>query len=339
MSEEKFNRGVGLDVGTMNFLSARKSGDKVVTKKMRDAFLDLESTSKQFLKLSGVNYIEKNDSIIIVGDEALHVANLFNREVRRPLKDGMISNQELDSYDVISLMVEQLLGTPVCEKEICYFSVPAAPIDVPDRDVIFHEGVFRRIIQELGYDARPFNEAAAICFSEASKDNFSALTMSFGAGLTNIALTFKTMTTMTFSLSRAGDWIDANTAKASNTTASRIAALKEKEADLLDFHTGDPRFLRSREALQVYYKALIDYTLDHVEKEFKKIADTITIPEPLPLIIAGGTSMAKNFVPFFRQEFEKRKAKFSIPIKEIRHATDPLGSVAKGLLVNASINY
>ena len=34
-------RGVGLDIGTMNLVSARRSGKAIDTRRMRDAFLDL----------------------------------------------------------------------------------------------------------------------------------------------------------------------------------------------------------------------------------------------------------------------------------------------------------
>jgi hypothetical protein len=323
----------------MTVISARKNDEgKVVIKSMRDAFLDLDISTKRFLKLSNVNYIEKDDKIFIVGEEALHVANMFNREVRRPLSQGVISSAEIDSYDILSLMIEQLLGKPKCENEICYFSVPASPIDNPGQDVIFHEKVFKRLIGELGYDARPFNEASAICFSEANKDGFTSLNLSFGAGLVNCSIVYRTLSIMEFSIARSGDWIDACTAKATNTTASRIAVLKEQEADLMNFSQGDPSTLRSREALLVYYRALIDYVLDSIEKEFQKVQSKVLLPEPIPLIIAGGTSLAKNFVPFFKQEFEKR-TKFPIAIKEIRHAENPLNAIANGLLVNACINY
>lgn len=339
MAENKGSMGVGLDVGTMNLLSARKDAKgKVVIKKMRDAFLDLDSSSKQFLKLSSVNYIERDGQMVIVGDEALHVANMFNREVRRPLSQGVLSNTEMDSYEVLSLMIEQLLGKPKCKEEICYFSVPAEPIDNPGQDIIFHEGVFKRLVEELGYAAHPMNEAAAITFSEAAEEGFSALTMSFGAGMCNCALTFRTMSSMQFSLARGGDWIDAQAARAVGSTASKIAALKEKEADLTDYKAGDAKNLRAREALMVYYKALIDYTFDNVVSEFKKLAGDVDLPDKIPLIVSGGTSLAKNFVPFFKEQFEARKD-FPIAISEVRHASDPLGSVAKGLLVNASINY
>ena len=325
--------GVGLDVGTMNFLSARteESGD-VAVRRMRDAFLDLESSHKRFLKLSDINYIEKGDRVLIVGDEALDVANMFQREVRRPMKRGLISNSEMDSAEVLSLMIEQLLGTPRVDNEVCYFSVPEAPMDDPSQDIIFHEGVFTRMIGEVGYDARPMNEAAAICFSEAQKDGFSALTFSFGAGMVNCALTYRTITTMTCSVARGGDWIDSNVARAVNMTASKVASIKEKEADLMAASNGN----NTLEALTVYYRNLIKYALDNVERKLRM--DNVEVPSAIPLIIGGGTSMAKNFVPFFEQEFRKRK-NFPVEISEIRHASNPLGAVAKGLLVNARLSY
>ena len=331
--------GCGLDIGTMNLLSARRGEDGTVSvKRMRDAFLDLDTNTKQFLKLSDVNYIEKGDKIVVVGDDAIHIANVFNREVRRPLSQGVISNREVDSYEVLALMVEQLLGKPQAENEICYYSVPAAPVDKPGQDIIFHEGVFKRIVGDYGYDARPFNEAAAICLAECAKEGFTALTLSFGAGMVNCALTFKTIPAMQFSLARGGDWIDAQAAMAVDSTASRIATLKEKEADLLDYKNGDPKNLRAREAIMVYYKALIEYALGKITVEFKKVQGTVQLPDAIPLIVSGGTSMAKNFLPFFQQTFAGVKG-FPIDISEVRQASDPMGAVAKGLLVNASVNY
>ena len=79
--------GVGLDIGTMNIVSARRKDDgQVETSRMRDAFLDLDAGAKRMLKLSGVNFIDHgDDGIIVVGDAAMEMANVFGREARRPL--------------------------------------------------------------------------------------------------------------------------------------------------------------------------------------------------------------------------------------------------------------
>ena len=44
---------VGLDIGTMNIVSARQNKEgKIVTKRIRDAFVDLPISAKKMLKLN-----------------------------------------------------------------------------------------------------------------------------------------------------------------------------------------------------------------------------------------------------------------------------------------------
>ena len=148
-SEKKQKKGCGLDAGTMNLVAARQGAKGIETKRIRDAFLDLPVESKKMLKLSGVSYVEKEDELLILGDAALETANIFGREARRPLQAGLVAAGEMDALEVLGLLVRNVLGEPKEEGEACYFSVPAAPIDQPDKDVIYHQGVFERIIEEL----------------------------------------------------------------------------------------------------------------------------------------------------------------------------------------------
>ena len=331
MSKQKY--GVGVDLGTMNIVSARKGSKGVDIRRIRDAFLDLDLSAKKMLKLSGVDFIERENEILLVGDVALETANVFGKEARRPLSQGLISAGEIDAIEVLGILVRHVLGDPKFENEVCYFSVPAAPVDDASRDVIYHAGVFERIISECGYDAVASNEAMAIIFSNCAKEGFSGLSISFGAGMCNIALAVNTIEGLVFSVARGGDWIDAGSAKATGSTVSKITAIKEGGVDLLNPKT------REEEALAVYYKSLINYCLSHVSKEFRKIQGKFSLPKPIPLVISGGTSKAGGFVEFFKQVFEKQKKRFPFEISEIRQATDPLNAVAQGLLIQAMQEY
>jgi len=156
-----------------------------------------------------------------------------------------------------------------------------------------------------------------------------------GAGMVNTSLLYQTMIGMSFSVSRAGDWIDQSAARAVGTTATRIMAVKERGVDLLNPAEGDPKYIREREAIVVYYRNLIHYVIDNIKKEFKRDNSKIELPNDIPWIISGGTTLAKNFQKFFEQEFEKERATFPIGISEIRMANDVLNDVAKGLLIAA----
>lgn len=339
-ANEEFHRGVGLDIGTMNLISSRKKkSGEVVNKRMRDCFLDFDSDAQKMLSMSDVSYIEYDDSLIILGDPAMNMAKTFNRELRRPLSGGLISPGEVDAEEVLSILIENVIGDPQEEDEVCYFSVPANPVDKPDQNIVYHKSVFTKVLEELGYDARPANEAMAIIYSNCADSMFSGIGISFGSGMVNCALSYKTMNALEFSLAKGGDWIDKNSAVQTGSTASKMCSIKEKGLDLRDPSKGDEQQERQREALTAYYKELIRYALKNIEKEFKKVQDDVELPEAIPLVVSGGTSMATGFVKLFEEVFEKKRKKFPIEVSEIRHADDPMNAVAQGLMVQAMQEY
>jgi len=329
--------GCGLDCGTMNFVSARRTDEGVVTRRMRDAFLDLPLDSKKMLKLGGVNYVTMGEgddkALVVVGDAAMEYANLLSKPVRRPLQAGLIAAGEIDAIEVLGVLIKHVLGEPVVEGEYCYFSVPAAPVDDPTKNVIYHQGVLDRIISECGYTPVPSNEALAIIYAETAKDGFSGIGISMGSGMSNVALAIGTVEGLAFSVGRGGDWIDAGAATATGATPEKICALKEAGIDLMA-----PKN-RTEEAICVYYKHHIQYVLEVFLAEFVKIKDKFAIPKPIPIVVGGGTSKPENFMEFFQQVFDRMKRKFPIEISEIRHASSPLNAVAHGLLIQAGQEY
>lgn len=327
---EKLELGVGLDIGTMNIVAARKRNGKTSYKRVRDAFLDLDMEAKRSLKMSKVDYVEQDGNLVVLGDSALTMANLFKREARRPLSRGVIAAGEMDAQSILGLLVHNVLEDPQEEGEHCFYSVPAAPIDDPTQDVIFHTEVFRKIIRDKGYTAHPMNEAMAIIYSQCGADNFSGLAVSFGAGMANIALSYQANNAMEFALARGGDWIDAQSARAVGKTASQMCALKEKGIDLRAPNG------REEQAVALYVRALINYSLQNIAAQFKRVANDVSLPEPIPFVVSGGTSKAEGFLDLFKEEFELVRKKFPIQVTEIRHAKDPLQAVAEGMLVLAA---
>jgi actin-like ATPase involved in cell morphogenesis len=330
----------GLDIGTSFLVSATKDSKNddspVEIKSIRDAFLDVDADQSiiNMLKMSNFSYIQEEDNIYIIGEPALSIANLLKREVRRPLSQGVISSGEYDAEKMLIILLKDILKKPSYDNEPVFFSIPAESID-KDMDVVYHEAIFKKIIESFGYRAVSMNEAAAIVYSNCASNGFTAMSSSLGAGMVNTALVYQTMVGMAFSISRSGDYIDQSAAKAVGSTATRLMSIKEKGVNLLDPTDGNPKQMREREAIIVYYRNLIHYMINSVKKEFKKEDNKVELPDEIPWIISGGTAKAKNFLEFFKREFEKERKSFPIGISEIRMANDPLGDVAKGLLIAA----
>ena len=317
---------IGLDIGTMNIVSATQEGSQVVTKRIRDAFLDVPLKAKNMLKLSGVSFIEKKNNLFILGDAALEMANIFGREARRPISKGLVSPNEMEGIEILAHMIKSVVGD---KKGKCYYSVPAPPLDAPNKDIIYHTQIFKKIVEDCGLEAIPSNEAMAIVFAEASKESFSALSFSFGSGMTNIAVANYGIESMSFSIERGGDWIDAGAGVSIGNTQARMCAIKESGLDLMN-----PKG-REQEALGFYYRELIEYCLDWVAQEFRRRKLVNTLGRKIPIIISGGTSTATSFLDFFKMVFERQAHRFPFEISEIRAASDPFNAVAKGLLIQA----
>lgn len=320
---------LGLDVGTGNLCCARSDSDKInIT---RNVFLPINNDEISISELSDISYVTSDDGLFIIGEDAFKFANIFAQEVSRPMESGLISAKEIDAIDVITLIVKNLIGDIKDLDCFCTYSVPAAAID-KTRSVTYHERVFGRILSSLGINHKSLNEGMAIIYSECSKEKFSGVGLSFGAGMVNCIFSVKGIEALSFSTARSGDWIDNSTAESLGMVPNRVTSIKEKHLNLEKGFSNEKNKKRRRvlEALKYYYESLMKYTIKRMIKEFEDKVD-IEIDEEIPIVIAGGTSLPQGFLNLFKQVISNYELPFNI--SEIRMAENPLTAVSNGLLV------
>lgn len=320
---------IGFDVGTGTLQAARSDRDDVNI--MRNVFLQLNKDEITISDLSDINYIENDNNIYIIGNDAFRLANIFGKEVSRPMESGLISNKEINAIDVVTIMVKSVLGEIKDKDVYISYSVPAEAID-EGRSVTYHEKVFGRIFASLGANYKPINESMAIIYSECAKEKFTGIALSFGAGLCNVCLSYKGIESFKFSTSRSGDWIDKQTSESLNMVKNRVTNIKEKNLDLKLGFDGEQnkKIKRVLESLTYYYNSMIEYTIKRIIKEFNENVDT-ELEEPICIVLSGGTSLPNGFLELFKTIISKYEMPFEI--SEIRRATNPLTAVASGLLV------
>src|SRR3989442_12628761 len=79
----KLRAGKGLDVGTANLLSAVQDYEgNVIIKVQRNAFIDIEQNdfTRNMLTKMDVQYVILNNKMVVIGDPAFDLANIYNRE-------------------------------------------------------------------------------------------------------------------------------------------------------------------------------------------------------------------------------------------------------------------
>ena len=143
----------------------------------------------------------------------------------------------------------------------------------------------------------------------------------------NVCLAYKAVPAITFSSSRGGDWIDNNVADSMGVPASQVCAVKEGGVDL-----GRPSG-HVEEAICIYFRDLVRYTLETFCKRFSSSEDVPTFTRPVELVLSGGTSLIHGFTEIFAQEMER--VHLPIEVDRVRLARDPLKTVARGCLYAA----
>ncbi len=317
--------GRGLDVGTSTICAAaRKSSGDTTINLQRNVFLDVhdDDFARKLVKY-GIEYVVRGERGYVIGDAAFEFANIFEKNVRHPMKEGGISAGEPDAILILNHLVEGVLGPPRHAGEICVFSVPGDPVD-DDRNFIYHRSALESVLGTLGYAPRPMLESHLIVFSELQEQEYTGVGLSCGGGMVNVCVAYKGVPTLAFSTMRGGDWIDASVATATGTPAAVVCAVKEG-----GMHLQAPKG-RVQEAIAIYYRHYIRYSLEMMKRKLAGAENLPTFAQPIHLIIAGGTAMIPGFVEMFREEFDRMD--FPIDVAEIRMARNPLQAVASGCL-------
>ena len=92
----------------------------------------------------------------------------------------------------------------------------------------------------------------AVVFGELADANFSGIGISCGSGLCNVCLAVLSVPVISFSLPKAGDFIDSQAALVTGDLAIRMRIQKEQSFRLNGL-TGD----RVHDALTVYYQEML----------------------------------------------------------------------------------
>lgn len=347
-------QGRGVDIGTAYIVSAKSDAQKTVKlSSVRDCFLALPLDTASSLDVSGVEYLEGTKELYVIGNDAINLVGVLGGELRRPLSQGFISPKEEDGKEILRLILSQILGKPEEDGEIVAFSVPGAVFDVEnpnqfdaakDMGLTFHTRFFKDLIASLGFTPKPLNEAAAIGFAETlnpkKKEDLplTGLFISFGAGMTNVALVYKSLIVRAFSIPFGGDYIDASAAKTTESVVSHITLLKERGVNVLTGQTtekleaDDTRTDRQAEAISMMYRDLLEKLTNAVNKFFSLNQNRTEINETIPVVVSGGTTKVGNFSKLLDEVFIKNLEVRFKTYPEARISATPLDSTATGCL-------
>jgi len=328
-AEPEYTQPLGLDIGTSRIVVARNGEKKCQYDSQLNAFLTIpySKLAESLLQREDVFHEVQGPDIVVAGNEARKFAEIFHLETRRPMANGVLKPHEPHSLAVIRRIVGKLLGRAGAEGQRVFFSVPA-PTGEADYGIAYHEASMRMILTELGYAPTPIQEGLAVVFGELATSNFTGIGVSCGSGLCNACFAVLSVPVLSFSVPKAGDFIDSQSARVTGDLATRLRVQKE-QAFRLNGLSSD----RTLNALTVYYQEVIANLTDVLRTHISATQRLPKLDQAVPLVLSGGTVMPKGFLEQFSTALGAQQ--FPIRLSEVRLSTDPLNSTARGALMAA----
>ena len=320
---------IGLDIGTSRIVAARSNRKKYTYEAQLNAFITLpySKLTENLLLQENVFYEVQGDEFVVAGNDAQKFAQIFHVETRRPMLKGVLNPDEPHSLAVVRRIITKLIGRAKTEGQKICFSVPA-PASDGDRSIAYHEASSRQILTELGYEAKSINEGLAVVFGELESTNYTGIGVSCGSGLCNVCMAVLSLPVISFSMSKAGDFIDAHAALATGERATRLRVQKENAFELNGM-TSD----RIQNALTVYYDDMISDLAESLRENFSSNGRLPKLDQRIPLVLSGGTAMPHGFLERFEKALRTRELPFQL--SDIRLSSDPLYSTARGATMAA----
>jgi hypothetical protein len=317
-----------MDVGTSRICVAQRVGEEFQFETQLNAFVTVpfSNMTESVLTKENIPHTVSGPEIMVHGNESDRFADLLNVDTRRTMTKGVLNPVEPDSLSMFRKIVESLLDSTSEPRKLC-FTVPAAPLGA-EQNLTYHEATLRQVLTEMGYQVKSINEGLAVIYSELESTNYTGIGISCGGGLCNVCVAYLSVPVMSFSIPKAGDYIDSNAASVTGELANRVRIAKEDSFHFNGFHSD-----KLLQVLNVYYDEMIQSLVQGIKQAFANSRNLPKQKRPLPVVLSGGTALPHGF----RERFEKifNEANLPIPTSDIRMAADPLHTSAKGALVAA----
>lgn len=329
MSKDEKASVVGLDVGTSRIVVARRTAGEPEYESQLNAFVSIPYSriTAATLEREDVPHTVEPEEIIVHGNESEKFAGLLNAEMRRPMTGGVLDPKEPASLKMIREILTRMLSGPSGKPQKICFTVPAAPLGAED-SLTYHEATLRHMLGDMGFETSSINEGLAVVYGELESTNYTGIGVSCGGGLCNVCLAYLSVPVVSFSIPKAGDYIDSNASQVTGERANRIRLAKEDS-----FHFNGFFADKMQQAISVYYDDMIQTLVMGLKEAFDRTSSLPKFNRAIPMVLSGGTALPAGF----RDRFEKllREQDFPINVSEIRLAQSPLYSTAKGALTCA----
>ncbi len=333
---------VGLDLGSSQFRCLRRRDDRLIGRASRAVFAALPDAPefRELLASGHIPYAVCEGALALVGDTAQAYSSLFHVRPQSLLPQGHLPTNDPVARQCTAAVVEALLGVPDHPGEICCVTLPGGELSrsiASSNELEF----FSRLIRLRGYIPQVLSSGMAIVLSHLVGNSFTGIGLSFGAATSELVLAHRGLEVAMCSSPRGAGWLDERLAESLGLTFCDLSgATCLNTEDAAEFRLAFEGSLANptdpaTQILADVHHDLAYATIRSAALEISKHPQALDLPQPLPVIVIGGTARIRGFKTLISRAFAE--AQFPLAISEIHFATDDDFTVARGCLINAQL--
>jgi hypothetical protein len=296
---------VGLDLGSTQFRSLRRQGDRLIGRSCAAAYVPLADSPahRRLLDRDGVRYAEADGQLLILGDAVEEWSRLLHEPQHGLLPDGRLPADGPLSRDLLAQMLNAVLPLAQTPGELCCLTVPGElmPDDAgPEREF------FLPLVRRRGYRPLTIGQGFAVVLAELAESRYSGVGISLGASQCEFALAHSGREIARCTIPWGSAELPAEVRAAGATIGS---------AALTDF--------------------LVELLLEAGERIDQHDGFRV-LSQPVSLACSGGITALRGFELILQQAW--RRAAWPIRLRSIHLATDRVYTIARGCLIQATLD-
>ncbi|MEO1994243.1 MAG: hypothetical protein ABGZ17_03110 [Planctomycetaceae bacterium] len=338
---------VALDLGVHEFRTLRREHRRLTAHRFRPVYIVITDTSRNLQTLEQLNIpsVRCDDGLVILGEPAVRVSQLFRQPYHEMLPAGRIDRNDPLSRQMLSTLIESMLPVPASEEDICSLHLPHSGIPSQDpqrvpRTADPDHKLLKHLISLRGYTPSVLSSGMAVVLAEMVATSFTGLGLDIGATSSNAVLAFQGRELAASTTSMGGDWIDERLARACQEFAWDPAGERRLNVHAIEAwkheFSGDltnPHSTREH-VLSDLYRELLESVVRCLARDLAINSATELISEPVELVYTGGPTRANGFDDLLRDQL--RQTPFPLEVQAIRCANSPY-TVTRGCLIHAEL--
>lgn len=333
---------VGLDIGASQIRCLRRRGEQLVGRTAKTLFAALPDSPeyRALLSAGGIPFAVCDDALTVAGDSAADYSLLFHVRPQSLLPQGRLPTNNPVVRQALAALVDALLGEPDQPGEMCGVTLPGGEA-FQSLACSSELEFFSRLIRLRGFFPQVLSAGMAAVLAELSRQCFTGLGLSFGAGTSELVVAHRGLELAVCSIPQGGDWLDEQIARQFGDVI-----LDESGECVLDLtaaaarrHSFSGRLSAPQSAdeefLAALHRDLIYALIRSATLRFARWPRVLEIPQPLTVVVVGGVARIEGFADLLWEAFDR--ARFPLVIGQIGFSTGHSFTVARGCLINAEL--